>query len=172
METSTKLGEGATSSSDYRRERGARYLERFSSDPGSDIGGRLFAAKMRRYIPPHARVFEFGCGTGRNLLAVQREIKAGYDINEHARAIARGCGLTVYDVPELISRWVAIVPYHALALTTLTKVFARILKSRPKDQLSMYSQSSFTTSSKSLTEPLPLSCHNPVMPGFMARRRK
>src|SRR5262245_49037701 len=61
--------------------------------------------------------------------------------------------------------------YHPPPRITFTAVLARILQSNHNDQLLMYSQSSRTTSSKSFTAPLPLSCHNPVIPGFMLSRR-
>ena len=46
-------------------------------------------------------------------------------------------------------------------------VSSRILISRPMLQLSIYSRSSFTTSSKSLISLLPLTCHKPVIPGVI-----
>ena len=46
-----------------------------------------------------------------------------------------------------------------------------ILISSPRLQLSIYCTSSFTTSSKSVISFRPLTCHNPVMPGFALKRR-
>lgn len=67
-------------------------------------------------------------------------------------------------------------PYlHYMAprfLRTAPTVLKRSLKSKPMDQLQMYSVSSLTTSSKSVISLRPLTCHMPVMPGFMARRAR
>ena len=51
---------------------------------------------------------------------------------------------------------------------TTATVFARIRKSSPILHSEMYFRSSFTTSSKSVMSLLPLTCHIPVIPGFMA----
>ena len=59
-------------------------------------------------------------------------------------------------------------PYTAPSfLSTAPTVFHSILRSFPKFQFSIYSRSSFTTSSKSVMLLRPLICHIPVMPGFM-----
>lgn len=54
-------------------------------------------------------------------------------------------------------------------ITTIT-VFKRIFKSNPISQFSIYSRSNLTTSSKSVISLLPLTCHIPVIPGFIASR--
>lgn len=66
---------------------------------------------------------------------------------------------------------VSSLSYQPSPLITFTTVFAKILQSNHKDQLSIYSQSSRTISSKSLTPPLPYTCHSPVRPGLMLSRR-
>ncbi len=53
---------------------------------------------------------------------------------------------------------------------TTTIVCRRILKSSVSDQLSMYSRSRRTTSSKSDMSLRPLTCHMPVRPGVIDRR--
>ena len=61
--------------------------------------------------------------------------------------------------------------YFAPFLKKITPTVLRIIfKSRPMLQLSMYSKSSFTTSSKSSILLLPLTCHIPVIPGFILSR--
>ena len=47
-------------------------------------------------------------------------------------------------------------------------VLRSILRSSPTLQLVIYSVSSLTTSSKSVILLLPLTCHKPVIPGFIA----
>lgn len=60
-------------------------------------------------------------------------------------------------------------PYAAPSFfSTAPTVFHSIFRSFPKFQFSIYSRSSFTTSSKSVMLLRPLICHIPVMPGFMA----
>ena len=60
-------------------------------------------------------------------------------------------------------------PYTAPSFfSTAPTVFTSIFRSFPKFQFSIYSRSSFTTSSKSVMLLRPLICHIPVMPGFMA----
>lgn len=51
---------------------------------------------------------------------------------------------------------------------TTSTVFKRILISSPIFQLSIYSLSSLTTSSKSVISLRPLTCHIPVIPGLIA----
>ena len=51
-------------------------------------------------------------------------------------------------------------------LNTMGMVLNSIFMSSQSDQLSMYSMSSFTQSSKFSIEFRPLICHNPVIPGF------
>ena len=56
-------------------------------------------------------------------------------------------------------------------ITTIT-VFSNIFISNPIFQLEIYSRSNLTTSSKSVISLLPLTCHNPVIPGFIASRAR
>ncbi len=53
---------------------------------------------------------------------------------------------------------------------TTHTVWNKILMSSPSVQLSIYSKSSFTTSSKSIISLRPLICHRPVSPGVMLMR--
>ena len=57
-------------------------------------------------------------------------------------------------------------------LKTEATVLIKILISNPKFQFAIYFISSFTTSSKSVISLLPLTCHIPVIPGFIARRAR
>ena len=65
-------------------------------------------------------------------------------------------------------------PCHSapVCLSTTETVLSRIWKSSSMLQVSIYSRSSFTTSSKSVMSLLPLICHSPVIPGLMLIRTR
>ena len=62
--------------------------------------------------------------------------------------------------------------FDPLPVNTTTTVLRRILISSPMLQLSIYSRSSLTTSSKSVISLLPLTCQRPVSPGVMDSLRR
>lgn len=63
-----------------------------------------FSAYKRRNIAPGAKVFEFGCGPGYNLVKLPNAIKEAYDISAAARRFVREKGIVVYDSPDDIPR--------------------------------------------------------------------
>lgn len=67
-----------------------------------------------------------------------------------------------------------LIPAHIdpSCLKTEATVLIKILISNPKFQFAIYFISSFTTSSKSVISLLPLTCHIPVIPGFIASRAR
>lgn len=99
----------------YRGAQGHDYFSRFP-DARADILGRCFQAKMRHWIGPQDQIFEYGVGSGRNLLALEVASKAGYDVSEAARARAREAGVIVYDTLESIPRehYTVVVCHHVL----------------------------------------------------------
>lgn len=102
--------------SHYTGEAGRKYASRFGSDPTSDILGKCFLERIGSWISTTDRVFEFGCGGGRNMLAIKCAEAAGYDLNEHSRALASGAGLRVFDRVEDIPKghWSVVVCSHVL----------------------------------------------------------
>ena len=88
--------------------------------------------------------------------------------NDLYAALARGDALVADD--GYFKRFFI---FHSapVPLSTTATVLSTIFKSSHGLQLSMYSQSSRTTSSKSLIEERPLTCHIPVIPGRIERRR-
>ena len=99
----------------YRGEAGRKYFSRFPS-PRSDILSRCFTAKVGRWIVPEDRVFEYGVGSGRNLLPLAVAERAGYDVSEHARTAAREAGLYIYDAIDRIpcQHWSLVICHHVL----------------------------------------------------------
>ena len=76
------------------------------------------------------------------------------NMNKCRQSLLKPNGKSLYTAPSFLS--------------TAPTVFHSIFRSFPKFQFSIYSRSSFTTSSKSVMLLRPLICHIPVMPGFMA----
>lgn len=99
----------------YRGTEGRDYFCRFP-DARVDILGRCFQSKMRHWIRPEDHIFEYGVGSGRNLLVLDVASKAGYDVSETARAMARQAGIAVYDTLESIPRghYTVVVCHHVL----------------------------------------------------------
>ena len=99
----------------YQNSEGRDYFSRFP-DSRVDILGRCFKSKMRNWIRPEDEIFEYGVGSGRNLLLLDVAGKAGYDVSETARAMARQTGVVVYDTLESIPRghYTVVVCHHVL----------------------------------------------------------
>ncbi len=99
----------------YEGSRGEQYFRRFG-DPRTDIQGRCFLAKTRRWLKPDDRVFEYGLGSGTNLMLLSVQERAGYDISEHARILAAQTGVSVYDSIDVIPRrhWTVVICHHVL----------------------------------------------------------
>src|SRR5579862_9364317 len=87
----------------YTGDAGREYATRFG-DPADDILGRCFVDRVGAWITPSDKVIEFGCGKGRNMLALQCQERAGYDINEHSITAAAQAGLRVYRSTDEIPR--------------------------------------------------------------------
>lgn len=114
----------------YTGEPGREYATRFH-DPRNDILGRCFVDRIGSWILPGDKVLEFGCGKGRNMLAVQCEEKAGYDINEYSIAAAAQAGLKIYRSTDEIPRgyWNAVVCNHVLEHVATPITTLELLKS-------------------------------------------
>ncbi len=99
----------------YQGTEGRGYFSRFP-DARVDILGRCFQSKMRHWIGPEDEVFEYGVGSGRNLLALDVAGKSGYDVSETARAMARQAGIYVYDTLETVPRaqYTVVICHHVL----------------------------------------------------------
>jgi len=99
----------------YEGRRGEQYFSRFG-DPGADILGRCFWVKTRLWLKPDDRVFEYGVGSGRNLMQLSVAERAGYDISEHARTLSARAGVSVYNSTEAIPRrrWTVVICHHVL----------------------------------------------------------
>lgn len=99
----------------YEGRRGEQYCHRFG-DPRTDILGRCYWAKTRLSIKRDDRVFEYGVGSGRNLMLLSVAERAGYDISEHARTMAVRAGLSVYSSTDHIPRrhWTVVICHHVL----------------------------------------------------------
>jgi SAM-dependent methyltransferase len=116
----------------YTGEPGQQYATRFS-DPRNDILGRCFVDRVGNWISPSDKVFEFGCGKGRNMLALQCKERAGYDINEYSIAAAAEAGLQTYRTTDEIPRgyWNVVVCNHVLehvaAPITMLELFKSLL---------------------------------------------
>src|SRR5262249_61499641 len=85
----------------YKSYRGEHYFNRFPL-ADRDIAGLCYRMKTRSWIRAKDKVFEYGAGTGRNLVALDVVEKACYDVSEIARMRASSVGLAVYDDATLI----------------------------------------------------------------------
>ena len=105
----------STTEAHYTGEAGKKYASHFP-DPYTDIVGRCFRDRVGRWLSAADKVIEFGCGNGRNILAIQCAEKAGYDLNEHSRDAARAAGLRIFDRVEEIPKgyWTAVICNHVL----------------------------------------------------------
>lgn len=122
--------DSAKAESAYTGDAGLQYARRFP-DAASDILGRCFVDRTKGWIALTDTVFEFGCGNGRNLLALRSKEKAGFDVNEHSRAVAVRAGLKVYDCVDDIPRthWSVVVCNHVLEHVGAPLDTLRLLKS-------------------------------------------
>jgi SAM-dependent methyltransferase len=115
----------------YSGEAGRKYALRFGNDPQGDILGRCFRDRFANWISSKDRVIEYGCGSGRNILALECAEKAGYDINEHSRATAAQAGLRVFNRTDDIPRgyWNTVVCNHVLEHVASPLQTLQLLKS-------------------------------------------
>jgi SAM-dependent methyltransferase len=99
----------------YTGESGRQYATRFG-DPTGDILGQCFVDRVGAWIATGDKVIEFGCGKGRNMLALNCRERAGYDVNEFSLAAAARAGLHVYRSTEEIPKayWNVVVCNHVL----------------------------------------------------------
>jgi len=106
----------ASPGTNYTGEAGRKYASRFGSNPDQDILGRCFRDRFGKWISANDRVIEYGCGSGRNILAIECAEKAGYDVNEHSLAVAERAGLRVFNNTGDLPRgyWSAVVCNHVL----------------------------------------------------------
>lgn len=80
--------------------------------------------------------------------------------------------LNIFQHNTLNQKFLIITHIDPSCLKTEATVLIKILISNPKFQFAIYFISSFTTSSKSVISLLPLTCHIPVIPGFIASRAR
>lgn len=111
----------------YTGESGKRYFERFGV-VDREIYARDFRAKFLTALessipaltfnPRAVSIFEYGCGSGRNLSAIAdlAARTAGYDLNEHAREATRSASIEVFNDLETIPRasWDLVLCHHVL----------------------------------------------------------
>src|SRR5262245_51681506 len=85
-------------SSHYRGEAGARYTERYQSDP-LHIGYQLNFEYFRPHLKSSDRVLDFGCGNGGMLRLLAKHVRSaeGLEVNPHSFELARGSGCVVYS---------------------------------------------------------------------------
>ncbi len=115
----------------YTGEAGRTGTARDSRVRATDILGRCFVDRVGAWISPDEKVIEFGCGNGRNILAIRCRERAGYDVNEHSRAAAAAAGLRVYHSTDDIPRgyWDAVVCHHVLEHVAAQAATLQLLKS-------------------------------------------
>jgi SAM-dependent methyltransferase len=122
----------------YTGDAGREYSTRFGN-PRDDILGRCFVDRVGAWVCADDRVFEFGCGKGRNMLALRCLEKAGYDVNEFSSAAAAQAGLRIYrstdEVPS--AYWDVVVCHHVLEHVPAPLATLEFLKSllRPGGRL-------------------------------------
>jgi len=100
----------------YTGEAGKKYASRQFDEARTDILGKCFHERSKSWLTITDRILEFGCGNGRNLLAIESVEKAGYDLNEYSRVYARQAGLRIFDRLDDIPRkyWTVVLCNHVL----------------------------------------------------------
>ncbi len=105
----------------YRGERGAEYHRRvhgqqLASDAVYRAKAELARHRYFRHLPPAARVFEYGVGTGHNLAALDAAERSGWDLSETARAASRARGIHVFELLDEVpdGRYDVVVCRHTL----------------------------------------------------------
>lgn len=93
-----------TVQSHYLGEAGRQYhqVKRGIPPAAFDWIARLRAEKMKGHITPAHVVFEYGCGAGWNLAALNCARRIGFDVSDFLAEEVRGRGIEFFADPELV----------------------------------------------------------------------